>query len=108
MRAFVEIVALGKTFATPAGPAEIVRDFSLYVSRGEFVCLLGHSGCGKTTVLSILMGLATPTTGGVVIDGNPIAVVGTGSLALVLASMVWFSMTLHSTAVAITDWLRER
>jgi nitrate/nitrite transport system ATP-binding protein len=70
--AFVEIAGLGKTYPTPAGPAEILRDFTLYVAEGEFVCLLGHSGCGKTTVLSILMGLNRPSTGGVVIDGREI------------------------------------
>ena len=43
------------------GPAEIVRDFTLHVGEGEFVCLLGHSGCGKSTVLSIVMGLIPPT-----------------------------------------------
>ncbi len=77
MQAFVEIAALGKTYDTPRGPAEIVRDFSLYVSQGEFVCLLGHSGCGKSTVLSILMGLNRPTTGGVVIGGREIDGPGT-------------------------------
>jgi len=77
VQAFVEIAALGKTYPTPAGPAEIVRDFNLYVREGEFVCLLGHSGCGKTTVLSILMGLNRPTTGGVVIDGKEIDGPGT-------------------------------
>ena len=77
MQAFIEIAALGKTYATPAGPAEIVRDFSLYVSEGEFVCLLGHSGCGKSTVLSILMGLNQATTGGVVIGGREIEGPGT-------------------------------
>ena len=51
MPAFVEIAALGKTYDTPAGPTEIVRDFNLYVRDGEFVCLLGHSGCGKSTVV---------------------------------------------------------
>ena len=77
MQAFVEIAALGKTYATPAGPAEIVRDVSLYVGEGEFVCLLGHSGCGKSTVLSILMGLSQATTGGVVIGGREIEGPGT-------------------------------
>jgi len=46
--------------------------------------------------------------GGIVIEGSLIGVFGAASLALVLAATVWFSMTLHSTAVAITDWLRER
>jgi nitrate/nitrite transport system ATP-binding protein len=77
VRAFVEIAALGKTYDTPAGPAEIVRDVNLYVREGEFVCLLGHSGCGKTTVLSILMGLNRPSTGGIVIDGREIDGPGT-------------------------------
>ncbi|HEV8471171.1 MAG TPA: ABC transporter ATP-binding protein [Methylomirabilota bacterium] len=77
MRAFLEVAALGKTYPTPSGPAEIVRDFSLYVDEGEFVCLLGHSGCGKSTVLSILMGLNQPSTGGVVIDGKEIDGPGT-------------------------------
>src|SRR5437773_10533603 len=74
---FVEIAQLGKTYETPAGPAVIVRDFTLYVDAGEFVCLLGHSGCGKTTVLSILMGLVAATTGGVVIDGREVDGPGT-------------------------------
>ena len=74
---FVEIAQLGKTYETPSGPAVIVRDFTLYIGEGEFVCLLGHSGCGKTTVLSILMGLVEPTTGGVVIGGREIDGPGT-------------------------------
>jgi nitrate ABC transporter ATP-binding subunit len=77
MGAFLEIAGLGKTYATPHGPAVIVRDFTLYVERGEFVCLLGHSGCGKTTVLSVLMGLIEPTTGGVVVGGREIDGPGT-------------------------------
>jgi nitrate/nitrite transport system ATP-binding protein len=77
MKAFVEIAGLGKTYDTPAGPAVIVRDVTLYVEQGEFVCLLGHSGCGKTTVLSILMGLVPPSTGGVVINGREIDGPGT-------------------------------
>jgi len=77
MSSFVEIAQLGKTYETPTGPAIIVQDFTLYVDEGEFVCLLGHSGCGKTTVLSILMGLATPSTGGVVIGGREIDGPGT-------------------------------
>ncbi len=75
--AFVEIAQLGKTYQAADGPAVIVRDFSLEVLEGQFVCLLGHSGCGKTTVLSILMGLSTPTTGGVTIAGREVAGPGT-------------------------------
>ena len=77
MAAFVEIDQLGKTYPTPTGPAEIVRDFTLHVSEGEFVCIVGHSGCGKSTVLSIVMGLNAPTTGGVAIAGREVDGPGT-------------------------------
>ena len=71
--AFLEIDGLGKSYVLPDGrEAPIVRDFSLDVAEGEFVCLLGHSGCGKTTVLSVVMGLSAATTGGVVIGGREI------------------------------------
>ena len=74
---FVEIAQLGKTYQTPTGPAVIVRDFTLDVRVGEFVCIVGHSGCGKSTVLAILMGLNQPTTGGVVIGGREVDGPGT-------------------------------
>src|SRR5262245_42565993 len=78
MSGFVEISQLGKSYPAPGGgEAVIVRDFTLHVAQGEFVCLLGHSGCGKTTVLSILMGLNEPTTGGVVIGGREVDGPGT-------------------------------
>jgi nitrate/nitrite transport system ATP-binding protein len=75
--ALVEIDELGKSYPTPAGPAEIVRDFNLDVAEGEFVCLVGHSGCGKSTVLSIVMGLIPPSTGGVAIAGREVDGPGT-------------------------------
>jgi len=75
--AFVEIARLGKTYPTPSGPTEIVRDFTLDVREGEFVCIVGHSGCGKSTVLSIVMGLNQPSTGGVVIGGREVDGPGT-------------------------------
>ena len=77
MPPFVEIDQLGKTYDTPAGAAVIVRDFNLDVDQGEFVCVVGHSGCGKSTVLSILMGLIAPTTGGVAIGGREVDGPGT-------------------------------
>ena len=73
----MELAQLGKTYPTPSGPAEIVRDFTLDVAEGEFVCIVGHSGCGKSTVLSIVMGLIPATTGGVVIGGREVDGPGT-------------------------------
>ena len=77
MPAFLELAQLGKTYPTPAGTAEIVRDFTLDVAEGEFVCIVGHSGCGKSTVLSIVMGLIPASIGGVVIDGREVDGPGT-------------------------------
>lgn len=68
----LEITSLTKTFITPTGPQTVVRDFNTRIQPGEIVALLGHSGCGKSTVLSIIAGLQDATAGGVVIDGREI------------------------------------
>ncbi|MBI2929792.1 MAG: ABC transporter ATP-binding protein [Verrucomicrobia bacterium] len=57
---------LTKIYPTPRGPAVIVEHFNLSIKKGEFVCLIGHSGCGKSTVLSMIAGL-NEITGGVII-----------------------------------------
>ncbi len=49
-----------------------LENINLEISPGEFICLVGHSGCGKSTMLNLLAGLATPTQGEVLIDGVPI------------------------------------
>jgi nitrate ABC transporter ATP-binding subunit len=72
MSAYLEIFALGKSFDGPHGRAPVVEGFDLRIAQGEFVCLVGHSGCGKSTVLSIVAGLASLTSGGVVLDGREI------------------------------------
>ena len=72
MSGFLEIVKLGKTYATPRGPAVIVEDFDLELRRGEFVTLIGHSGCGKSTVLSMVAGLTAISDGNVVVGGKEI------------------------------------
>lgn len=68
----IELWQLRKEYPTPTGPALIVKDFTLKVRAGEFVCILGHSGCGKSTVLSILMGLNEATSGNVVVAGKEV------------------------------------
>lgn len=73
MSATLELLDLTKTYPTPTGPFVVVRDFNLTVAEGEFVCLVGHSGCGKSTVLSIAAGLNTPGGGRVTVAGRPIA-----------------------------------
>jgi len=76
MIAPLEITGLTKIFDTPSGPFIAVKDVNAVVGQSEFVCILGHSGCGKSTVLSILAGLDEATYGGVVIDGKQVMAPG--------------------------------
>jgi len=68
----LELTGLTKVFDTPAGPFIAVKDVNVQVKAAEFVCILGHSGCGKSTVLSMIAGLQRATLGGVVIDGREV------------------------------------
>jgi len=72
MRGYVELFNVGKTYDTPKGPSIIVENFDLNIDKGEFVALLGHSGCGKSTVLTMLAGLNSISDGGIVVAGKEI------------------------------------
>jgi nitrate/nitrite transport system ATP-binding protein len=76
MSAYVELSNLTKIYPTPKGPAIIVKDFNLTIKQGEFITLIGHSGCGKSTVLSMLAGLNDITGGGIILAGKEL--VGAG------------------------------
>jgi nitrate ABC transporter ATP-binding subunit len=73
---YLEISNLEKTYPTARGPLVIVRDFQLTLREGEFVCIIGHSGCGKSTVLSIVAGLNHATGGGVLLAGRELREAG--------------------------------
>ena len=68
----LELTGLSRVFPTPTGPFIAVKDVNAMVGAGEFVAILGHSGCGKSTVLSIVAGLDRATLGGVIIDGKEV------------------------------------
>ena len=72
MNAPLELTGLSRVFPTPTGPFIAVKDVNAMVEAGEFVTILGHSGCGKSTVLSIVAGLDRATLGGVIIDGKEV------------------------------------
>ncbi|MDF1823366.1 MAG: ABC transporter ATP-binding protein [Verrucomicrobiales bacterium] len=69
---YFEAINLGKTYKTPSGDAVIVEGFDLKMKKGEFVCVLGHSGCGKSTVLSMVAGLNDISNGSVLLDHREI------------------------------------
>ena len=70
---FVELFNLGKVYPTPAGPHVVVRGFELRMDDGELVSILGHSGCGKSTVLSMVAGLTPISEGGIAVAHREIA-----------------------------------
>jgi nitrate/nitrite transport system ATP-binding protein len=70
MSDYVQLSNLTKTYQTPKGPAVIVKNFNLNIKKGEFITLIGHSGCGKSTVLSMLAGLNEVTEGGIILAGK--------------------------------------
>jgi nitrate/nitrite transport system ATP-binding protein len=76
MSSFLEISQLGKTYPTPNGPAVIVENFDLKIRKGEFITLIGHSGCGKSTVLSMIAGLTEISYGGVILAGREVNTAG--------------------------------
>ncbi len=75
-RRFVEFSEVRKTYATPKGPLTVVDGFDLKINKGEFISVIGHSGCGKSTVLSMAAGLNSISGGGIILDGKEISGAG--------------------------------
>lgn len=73
MKTILESIELTKIFKTGKIEVAAVRDVSLKVREGEFIAIMGPSGCGKSTLLHLLGGLATPTSGRVLVDGEEIS-----------------------------------
>ena len=73
--AFVSIENLGKSYPRKNSNEEaiIFEDVSLTIEKGEFVCIIGHSGCGKSTILNVLAGLDSPSSGAIIMDNKEIA-----------------------------------
>jgi nitrate/nitrite transport system ATP-binding protein len=69
---YVEFDEVKKIYPTPKGPLTVVDGFDINVKRGEFISLIGHSGCGKSTVLTMVAGLTDVSMGGIVLDGREV------------------------------------
>jgi nitrate/nitrite transport system ATP-binding protein len=68
----LELSAIGIEFPTPKGAFRALSNVNLKINKGEFISLIGHSGCGKSTVLNIIAGLHQATEGGAVLDGKEV------------------------------------
>ncbi len=73
---------VSKSFQSASGTVLALDHVSLQVDEGEFVCLVGASGCGKTTLLNIIAGLEKPDSGNVLADGKPITSPGRDRLVM--------------------------
>ncbi|CTQ51765.1 Bicarbonate transport ATP-binding protein CmpD [Roseibium album] len=73
---YLDFSQLKKVYPTPKGPLTVVDGFELKMKKGEFITLIGHSGCGKSTVLSMVAGLNPITEGAIVLDGTHITQAG--------------------------------
>ena len=67
---FLDFSQLDKVYPTPKGPLTVVEDFDLKIDKGEFISLIGHSGCGKSTVLTMAAGLNEISKGAIRLDGR--------------------------------------
>ncbi len=75
-RRYLEFYKLDKVYPTPKGPLKVVDDFNLLMDKGEFITLIGHSGCGKSTVLTMAAGLNSISHGAIVLDNREIDIAG--------------------------------
>jgi nitrate/nitrite transport system ATP-binding protein len=105
--AFVEVRGLAKTFRSGgAGGTEVFENVDFSIERGEFVCIIGHSGCGKTTILNILAGLEQASAGGAVMGGSPISApsLERGVVFQGHALMPWFSVMKNIAFAVRSRW----
>jgi nitrate ABC transporter ATP-binding subunit len=68
--AYLELTQLTKSYPSPKGETVIVKDLNFKFRKGEFVTVIGHSGCGKSTMLMMAAGLTSVTSGGIILAGK--------------------------------------
>ena len=73
---YLEFSKLTKVYPTPKGPLTVIEDVDLKMRKGEFITLIGHSGCGKSTALTMAAGLNEITGGAIVLDGKHVTKAG--------------------------------
>jgi nitrate/nitrite transport system ATP-binding protein len=70
--ALLELSGIAKGYGAPASRSEVLTEVNLSIEHGEFVALVGRSGCGKTTLMSLIAGLSMPDRGSITLAGKPI------------------------------------
>ncbi|MBT9612034.1 MAG: ABC transporter ATP-binding protein [Burkholderiales bacterium] len=112
---FLTVEALSKVFPAIRGgkPLAVFEDIHFAIAKGEFVCIIGHSGCGKSTILNVLAGLDSASSGVVIMDGREVAgpSLDRGVIFQGHALMPWLSVE-KNIAFAVKsrwpDWGRDK
>lgn len=73
---YLEYSQVDKVYPTPKGPLTVVDGFDIKIKKGEFVSVIGHSGCGKSTVLTMTAGLNDVSRGGIILDNKEVTTAG--------------------------------
>jgi putative ABC transport system ATP-binding protein len=97
-------ILAGEGLSKQYGSLEVVKGVSISIDSGEFVCLVGKSGCGKTTLLSLLSGLERPTKGDVVLNGKKINGASEDELALFRRENVGFIFQSFNLIPTLSAW----
>ena len=113
--AFLEVQGLKKVFSGAGGKPDTIvfDDVHFDIESGEFVCIIGHSGCGKTTILNVLAGLDSRPLGSAIMDGREVAgpSLDRGVVFQGHALMPWLSV-MRNVAFAVSsrwpDWTRDK
>ncbi len=92
---FLVVDNVTKVYPTAKGPFVVLDGINLTINEGEFICLIGHSGCGKTTLLNMVSGFNTPSTGQVRLQGQPITKPGPDRMVVFqnYALLPWMTVT---------------
>ena len=108
---FLSVEGLQKAY--PGSPTPVFENIHFGIDKGEFVCIIGHSGCGKTTILNVLAGLEEASDGGVIMDGKEVKgpSLDRGVVFQSHALMPWMSV-LANVAFAVKsrwpDWSKAK
>ncbi|WP_276624510.1 ABC transporter ATP-binding protein [Syntrophomonas wolfei] len=78
----LELIDVNKVFSHGGSNNHVLKDINLSIANGEFLCILGHSGCGKTTLLNIIAGFLDKTSGQVLLQGKEVKHIGTDRVML--------------------------
>lgn len=100
---YLEFFKVTKVYPTPKGPLTVVDEFNLNMKKGEFISIIGHSGCGKSTVLTMTAGLNEITDGGIVLDKREISGAGPDRAVVFQAPSLFPWMTAYENVALGVD-----